>query len=1020
MKPCESICRLSRLLLSACFAVIHLSTNAQQEGYKLPPPQEGYRTPAPDVWQFMKYGNHQPSLYTGTVNVSIPIYTYEDKDFKIPISVDYASNGFIPNQQTGILGMGWGLNAGGCITREVREVPDDKMENEGFPGDGYWNYYNKGGTPDWDQVIEHNQTQFSSELFVFQIGKEYIETQSDIYHFRFLDHSGTFCLGPNKTVYVYDTNHPHGEYQIDVSNIKDRATIKITTGDGFEYTFEASAHLDFIALTGTAGTDNYGMPSTWHHLSWMLTKITAPDKNRTVEFMYSEEKIFDICKPYSYGMDEVRKLHVNGSGWLTADYIRATFGDVSNFIMYGSQYGINLNEIRIDNKISITFNYQDKTPEKKKNDSSSKPKPMNNMGALGNIVVRNIQNADTLKKCRFTYTVNNSENGNPVTFLKRLQLSGEEPYRFNYYDEKGLYPYHGTSAIDHWGFYNKWGESDLSERFDPSNIIPTYAHDSLYNEIIETKHREPVFSGALMGMLKEIIYPTKGYSRFEYEEHEYSMKVGRNFTSNCNPVLIDRDQGGYNYGTRQAYPAGGVRIKKITDYASSQDSTYRRFYYQTPDGKSSGIALHYPRYAKGYHIRFRSGDSYVGFKIHLERSGTDLIGLSMDKSHIGYSSVREEFANGSCIETHFSNYKDTPDDWMPDLIRPIGSPDRPSEIVNPTNAINLFRVPISFHRQRGKMLRRSAYDNKGNILQKTIYRYDKDCTKKYAEDIYTMPGLVYVHKTLVSDLPLIEQTDIQYLNRGADSIVTIKRFTYNDHGQSVGTVTEYPGITESAKTEYVTDYVAKYTTNAPYYSVCRNMVDKNFKSYPIRVQKTINSKLTEGLLNIYSFNGIFPVLSSVLKTELSSPVICSDFNFDSHLVAEDSYQYDSMGNLVQVQMRDGRFISFICGYGGLYRIAIIENASREQLCEKLGDSVISDTPLAEALSEAQIESLKTIPNVSVTTYKYKPFIGIISVTDPSGRQMNYRYDNFGRLKAVIDEKNNFIEDYEYNFNIQNK
>ena len=1018
MKPYKSIIRLSKLLLPVCATLICLRANAQQEKPILSPSQVGDRMPAPDVWQFIKYGNHQPSLYTGTVNVSIPIYTYEDKDFRIPISVDYASNGFIPNQQTGILGMGWTLNAGGCITRTVREVPDDRMIATDYqsPATGYWTYYNQGGTPNWDQVIEYNQSKASSEIAIFKIGEEFIETQSDIYHFRFLDHSGTFCLGPNKTVYVYNTNHPHGEYHIDVSNLKNEAgaTIKIITGDGFEYIFKASDKLDFIAPTGTAGTDNNDILPTFHHLSWMLTEIIAPNKNRKVEFKYSE-KLFDICKPYALGIDYGSYWN-SGGGWLTSKHANTRIGGNESHMKYGSQWGTNLNEIRIDDKVSITLNYQDKTPEKKKNDWINQPKPMNNLGSLRDIIVTDIQNADTLKECRFTYYTNKTQDGNPITFLKELQLFGEEPYRFNYYDEDGLYPYHGTCAIDHWGFYNKTGINDPYIQYNPDNLIPTIDYDNVYNEVIRTSQREPDFTGTLMGMLKQITYPTKGFSRFEYEEHEYSTKVGRNYTSDCNPALLRCNEGGYNYGTRQAYPAGGIRIKKITDYASGQDSTYRRFYYKTSDGKSSGIALHYPRYTKGYYIKYKSG--YSGYLCCLQRSGSDLMGLALDKSHIAYSSVTEEFPDGSKIETHFSNYENTPDDCTPGLIKMISSADRPCEAVDPEYTRNLFREPISYHEQRGKLLSRNTYDNKGNILQKTTYHYDKDYPKKYIESLYTMPSLIYVHKVLVSDLPLIEQRDIQYINQGSDSIVIVKSYAYNDHGQSIETTIKYPSVTESTKTEYVTDYVDKYMETAPYYSVCRNMIDKNFKKYPVKVQTTVNSKLTEGVLNIYSFNGIFPVLSSVMKTELSAPIICPDFDFAPYLVTENNYAYDNMGNLVEIKKRDGRYVSFILGYDGLYRVAIIENASHSQLCEKLGTDIITSIPLS--LTEAQIELLKSIPDIYLTTYTYKPHVGITSITDPSGRRVNYRYDDFGRLKAVIDERNNFTEDYDYNFNNQKK
>lgn len=87
------------------------------------------RRPSADAWEFMKYGEIHPSLYTGTLSLSIPFYTYKDPDFELPISFDYATTGHIPNVVSGILGPDWTLNLGGVITREVRGLPDDKSHN---------------------------------------------------------------------------------------------------------------------------------------------------------------------------------------------------------------------------------------------------------------------------------------------------------------------------------------------------------------------------------------------------------------------------------------------------------------------------------------------------------------------------------------------------------------------------------------------------------------------------------------------------------------------------------------------------------------------------------------------------------------------------------------------------------------------------------------------------------------------------------------------------------------------------
>lgn len=77
--------------------------------------------------------------------VNVPIYTYKDNDFELPISVSYVSEGFVPSRQTGILGLNWFLNCGGSIAREIKGIPDDYIDSNsdmnGFiQGDGISRY----------------------------------------------------------------------------------------------------------------------------------------------------------------------------------------------------------------------------------------------------------------------------------------------------------------------------------------------------------------------------------------------------------------------------------------------------------------------------------------------------------------------------------------------------------------------------------------------------------------------------------------------------------------------------------------------------------------------------------------------------------------------------------------------------------------------------------------------------------------------------------------------------------------
>jgi len=93
----------------------------------------GIFSPNVEAWQMIRYGGLTPSLYTGAMSYSLPLYTYEDPDFTIPISIDYSFDGYRPDQHSGTIGYGWRLNCGGVITREIRGLPDEGVVPENHP-----------------------------------------------------------------------------------------------------------------------------------------------------------------------------------------------------------------------------------------------------------------------------------------------------------------------------------------------------------------------------------------------------------------------------------------------------------------------------------------------------------------------------------------------------------------------------------------------------------------------------------------------------------------------------------------------------------------------------------------------------------------------------------------------------------------------------------------------------------------------------------------------------------------------
>lgn len=84
-----------------------------------------------EVHDMIRYGEVETSLFTGTLNFSIPIYSLKDPDFNLDIILRYNSDGFKPMKHSGWVGYNWYLQTGGCITREVRNMPDEAMRHIG-------------------------------------------------------------------------------------------------------------------------------------------------------------------------------------------------------------------------------------------------------------------------------------------------------------------------------------------------------------------------------------------------------------------------------------------------------------------------------------------------------------------------------------------------------------------------------------------------------------------------------------------------------------------------------------------------------------------------------------------------------------------------------------------------------------------------------------------------------------------------------------------------------------------------
>jgi YD repeat-containing protein len=135
------------------------------------------------------------------------------------------------------------------------------------------------------------------------------------------------------------------------------------------------------------------------------------------------------------------------------------------------------------------------------------------------------------------------------------------------------------------------------------------------------------------------------------------------------------------------------------------------------------------------------------------------------------------------------------------------------------------------------------------------------------------------------------------------------------------------------------------------------------------------------------------------------------------------YQYDTKGNVIEFKPAGSNVpTTYLWGYKYQYPIAKIENATYEQVRTALTDQAAVDAIAnSDTLLNTQLDALNnlrtnpSLPNAMVTTYTYKPLVGLQTVTDPRGVTITYEYDSFGRLQAIKDENGKTIENYNYHY-----
>lgn len=950
---------------------------------------------SPEIAGLGTYGQIPVSLYTGTPNINIPIYKIKVGSYSFPISFSYHLASVKPNTPGGCLGLGWNLIAGGYITRTVRGFYDEKMGTDGIPH-GYYSYATRMKDITEEKFIIENDSLCPSG---FYYPNRDHDISADEFSFSFFGYSGIFYYNEDKGWSVVSDQDIKVEFDekkdfINLTDVKKRINIiqwaganyhnrffckfTLITPDGCQYIFGGLDAMEFSIPY--YGRNNGEFVAT----TWRLSKIVTPD-HRIINFTYDtsaimcdinyypQKKVLENIECHTVSTQERGRAGFTGHLLFptciksietpndTLDFIY--FKDPSYGEMFPPQalfwdgYTPKRETFFFDNIQSSTFEFGQFLGENINSANDVAEKLKNNI--LHCIRVRNGASNRTYY---FDYVLNNRRKLSKFTVREGVPMDDSKysippldstlaipEYNFAYYNQRVMPQDYTLCQTDAWGYYTN-GRIAIADTPNYDIILPQ-------------------LDGSLAEVLKEITYPTKGKTKFEYENHSYSEQL-----SNNRMELVKKN------GT-----SGGLRIAKIVNLKQDGTITKCLNYYYTKDfytkNISSGISCGQPVFMESYETTGRNPKG----KVHLySTAGFNNPVTNQNSPNVGYSSVIEEVsdAQGNVLgytKYNFSNYGT-------DIYGETHLDEKPLFFANCNGEAQSFPY-TSNSEERGKLMSKENYGKNGNLTSKTSYRYKRILEKSMVvanqrhliicdapQNNMSWANMGWLTKThLYSYLP-VEEKEVKYLH--GDSLVSSKLMAYDDFKQMTTKNWRTGGTGQNVKSIQIS-----YPYNDPKYHW---MVEQHIISPNTIVTERGNDYQKATVMNYESKNGI----PYVQKSE----ILYNDTNRQEQYVVRST---DVYGNPKEME-KGGMNSILIWGNKGQDLVAKIENAQyNDTIMYQLGLWGYND------ITPEYIEANRhKLPFSHVYLYKYDNARRLVSICNPNGTTEYYNYDFLDRPREV--------------------
>lgn len=973
-----------------------------------------------------RYGKLNAQLYTGKISVSIPIYVYRDSRFSIPISLDYSYNGLVPNRQAGIVGLGWSMMCAGAITREVRGIPDELMGNFHFVTDpdfelrdlyGF-DYIPEGSSPQ-SFIYEGIQQPTPSNVLktAYDINPRLYETTSDIYHFSFPGHSGSFYRNTDGSFTVFHTSTFDGDYRIEKQNIPANdydgnvsPQFTITTSDGYRYTFggvdiynnaDMFTYIERSVPKGYDKGEPSDTPQPLRAVSFLLRQIDSPDGS-SVEFRYNE------------GFSHSEIITYSPAFWIFSQDGEPTSSSfqVSEELNTCSY----LSSVEVNGNRTVEFFYESKPTGKQgtylQSYGTDLARRVNINPTQTYLLLDSIDTPAGGVKLSYEYNAI----GNPYPFLSEIRQNGTGNYSFEYEGTQDrFFPALGTVATDHWGYLNRADSSQMNRNSIPMNSLATLDDDSFDETPSSTRAANT--NASAIGQMKKVTYPTGGSTMLQYEDNTVWRNLRKMRENLFVPLMYTSSNGQLDRGPGQRI----AKIINIDEEGNPTDTTRYEYNRLTEGYANSGSLLVYPRYRLRY-----AGLVTLNFLVNVNLASFSGI-AGYDATPVEYSQVLEIHPDGSRTVHCFTAWDDCPDGFS----ATAGELYHRFTDANGLPAYGIFRIrgrtlttngeeavhnilcpPISFQHRRGREKVTEIFSKEGALLKRSESTFEMDEAKPaFHEPVYIGEAMTFLFRNTADTR--VTGTSVTDYFTGGKHISSTDAFTYNSLGQRITeTKTLSNGDIVTTSYTFIPDISQEKRSNIQNEMLRRRRIASPVK---VTVKARIHGSAQERFISCDSitFHRVFAANGDTLYL----PAKWSKRDVETGLWnTYATYLYDSKGNMVQRKDADSISTAFVWHSDNTGVAFRVDNATAAQVNTILqnGGYTAFSSDTTQQTMEAAAQALRSaLPKSSVSWYKWLSYGLPSKICDPSGRITHYTYDTAQRLNIIRDDSLDPVERYDY-------